>query len=138
MIKKSVLLVIMTAFMLSLGFAAISMATDAGPEVLTLTTKKAKKPAVFPHKKHQDMMKCDSCHHTKGADGKQAPLAEGAKVEKCETCHNKKDMTNKKLASFKGAAHKNCTGCHKKDKKGPTKCAGCHPKKKKKKAIEGC
>lgn len=135
MIRKSVLLAIMTAFLVSLGMAAISMATDAGPEVLTLTTADSKKPkpAVFPHKKHQDMMKCTECHHTKGADGKQAPLAEGAAVEKCATCHTK-DMANKKVNSFKKAAHVNCKGCHKKGldgKKGPTKCAGCHPKKKK-------
>ncbi len=131
MIKKSVILAIMTAFMLSLGFAVVSMA-DNGPEVMTLTTAKAKKPAVFPHKKHQDMMKCTVCHHTKDADGKQVALADGAKKEKCTTCHNK-DMSNKKLNGFKKAAHARCKSCHKKGldgKKGPTKCAGCHPKKK--------
>ncbi len=123
-----------------LCFAGISLA-DNGPAdmVLQAEVDKAKKakPAVFPHKKHQEIAKCADCHH--GAkDGKQVAYTEGMEIQKCETCHFKASGLEKKIATFKGAAHKNCKTCHKalvKEKpdlapkfKG---CLPCHPKKKK-------
>lgn len=104
---------------------------DNGPADMVLKTAKAKKPAAFPHKKHQDMYKCAECHHTKDATGKQGPYVAGEE-KKCVICHNKTDMTDKKLNSFKNASHANCKECHKKaakdGKNAPTKCTGCHVK----------
>lgn len=128
MIKKTVISAIAVVFMLGCFVTSVALAADAGPATLSLKSSgKMKKPAVtFGHKKHQEKFKCVECHHVKGADGKQAPLAEGAKVQKCETCHTKGFG---KVDSFKKAAHKKCKGCHKKqeDKK-LTKCKTCHKK----------
>ncbi len=133
MIKKTILCAAAFAFIAGFTVAGPAMA-DNGPADLTLqatvdAAKKAK-PAIFPHKKHQDAgLTCGTCHHG-AADGKQTPYVEGMKIEKCETCHNKAAGMEKKISTFKDASHTNCKGCHKAEKKGPTKCAGCHPKKK--------
>ena len=134
MIKKTIICAAAFAFLA--GFAVPAMASDAGPAEMTLqatvdAAKKAK-PALFPHKKHQDSgIACGDCHHGKDADGKQTAYTDGMKIEKCESCHNKAAglPAEKKISTFKDAAHKNCKGCHKEQQKGPTKCAGCHPKK---------
>ena len=130
--KKSI--IIATAFALVFGFAVVSnsIAADHGPEVIVMKTVKAKKPATFPHKKHQDMMECSQCHHTMNADGTQGPYKAGEE-KGCETCHDGKKIANKKVSKFMKAAHKNCKGCHKKGykgKNGPKKCPACHVKKK--------
>jgi len=139
MLKKILACGVMSLFVMS--FAAIlAFAADQGPEVVTLG-ESGKKPAVFPHKKHQATFKCAECHHGM-ADGKQVPFAEGQKIEKCDTCHNDKVLAGKtkdKLAldTLKGAGHGNCLECHKekassdpalKEKK-IDKCDTCHPKK---------
>ncbi len=139
MTKKLLLCTAALAFVFSIAIAGgTCFASDPGPAELTLKAEKGNKPVKFSHKKHQDMNPCTDCHHVKDADGKQAPLAEGAAVEKCATCHNADMATDdpkSKLTSFKGVAHLNCKGCHKdaakEGKAAPTKCAGCHPKKKK-------
>ncbi|OIP46589.1 MAG: hypothetical protein AUK28_07055 [Desulfobacterales bacterium CG2_30_60_27] len=133
MLKKSVFFAAALSCMMTFAFTGAAMAAGNGPETITLQTAAAKKPAVFPHKKHQDMgIKCAQCHHIAGADGKQAPLPEGQAPAKCETCHNDK-MANAKLNSFMLIGHERCKGCHKagfNGKNGPTtKCDGCHPKK---------
>jgi hypothetical protein len=125
--KKALICGIALAFLCSLGLAGMSFAEDKGPADITL---EGKKPVVFPHAKHQEQFKCGECHHTKGADGKQAPYTEGMKIEKCDTCHNKDAGMPKGLQSFKDAGHKNCKGCHKEHDKKLTKCSVCHPKKK--------
>lgn len=121
-----------------LCFAGISIA-DNGPEDMVLQAEKDKakkpKPAVFPHKKHQEVATCADCHHS-AKDGKQVAYADGQEVGKCESCHFKGNGMDKKIESFKAAAHSNCKTCHKelvaskpelKDKfKG---CLPCHPKK---------
>lgn len=134
MLKKSFVLAIVIAVALSFAIAAgVVIASDKGPEEMVLKTDAAKKPALFPHAKHQKMegATCAECHHSKGADGKQAAYVDGQKIEQCVTCHNA-DMPNETLNSFKKAAHINCKDCHKtKAAEGlaaPTKCAGCHPK----------
>ena len=130
--KKVLICSVALAFICTTGL--ISMANDNGPAEITLesTIDKAKKakPAVFPHAKHQEKLKCAECHHGKAADGKQAAFVEGQKIEKCESCHNKAAGMPKGLMTFKDVAHKNCKGCHKEsgDKK-LTKCGTCHPKK---------
>jgi len=127
MSKKLVVLVTAFAFVFSLALLnGVSDASNTGPEDMVLKTGNAKKPAKFPHKKHQDAFKCADCHHGE-ADGKQTPYTDGMEIQQCVTCHNK-DMGNKKLNSFKKAAHSRCKGCHKEMKKGPTKCKGCHTK----------
>ena len=123
MAKKIVLCVAALAFVFSVA-AGISVAGNAGPAEMVLKTDAGKKPATFPHKKHQDLMKCEQCHHTKAADGKQGPYVAG-KEAKCASCHTAK-------GAYKKVAHKNCKGCHKagfEGKNGPTKCKGCHVKK---------
>ena len=131
MLKKSLSIVTALVFCMALVAAGTAMANN-GPAELVLKTAKAKKPAAFPHKKHQDMYKCGQCHHGKDATGKQTPYVDGQEIKKCVTCHNKKDMTNKKLNSFKAVGHARCKECHKKVKKegekAPTKCTGCHVK----------
>lgn len=136
--KKNILLLILSIFVscsvLSAGIALA--AQDVGPEEIILRTLKNKKPAKFPHRKHQGVLECGDCHHSKGDDGKQASFTEGMEIKKCITCHNKTDgiVTDPKLQDFKGAAHGKCKTCHKDRTKaglkaGPTKCSGCHPKK---------
>ncbi len=137
--KKFVIFGAAFAFLFSLvATTGLCFAKNTGPANMILKTARAKKPAHFSHKKHQDMFKCATCHHTKGPDGKQQAYTEGMKIQKCETCH---DSMKGKLKGLKGAAHTRCKGCHKKMKKegknAPTKCSGCHIKKKKKR-IEGC
>ncbi len=126
--KKTLICSVALAFFCTTGLAALSMAQDKGPAEMVLKTAKAKKPALFPHAKHQERLKCGECHHTKGPDGKQAPYTEGMKIQKCETCHNKDAGMPKGLASFKDVGHKMCKGCHKKTDKKLTKCGVCHKK----------
>ena len=134
--KRIVLYAVSTALVLGLAFTGTSFANDdKGPAEMTLTStvnpaKKAK-PALFPHAKHQERLKCAECHHSKDADGKQVAYVEGQKIEKCESCHNKAAGMPKKLTTFKEAAHANCKACHKKTDKKLAKCGVCHPKKKK-------
>ena len=141
MIRKVLVCGTAAAFLLC-GLAFTSLAGDTGPETITLTaTGSAKpKPATFPHKKHQETLKCGECHHGM-QDGKQVPYAEGMAIGKCESCHNPEKLAGKtkgalKLDTMKGAGHGNCLECHKdmakKDPalkaKGLDKCTTCHAK----------
>ena len=122
------------------GFANYGFSSDSGPSDLKLTssTSSKKPPAIFPHKKHQETLKCSECHHDI-KDGKQAPYTEGMEIKKCESCHNPELLAGKKIGknkldSFKGAAHENCLGCHKdvakkdESKKQLKSCKTCHKK----------
>ena len=128
--KKSFILATVLGFIFCLILAGgQSIASDAGPEDMELKTAAAKKPAKFPHKKHQENFECKECHHAKTDEGIKYEYVEGMEVKKCVTCHNKDDMTNPKLNSFKLVAHGLCKECHKKNKdSAPTKCSGCHIK----------
>lgn len=141
MIRKALVCGTAAAFLLC-GLAFTSLAGDTGPETITLTaTGSAKpKPATFPHKKHQETLKCGDCHHGM-QDGKQVPYTEGMEIAKCESCHNPEKLAGKtkgalKLDTLKGAGHGNCLECHKemakKDPalkaKGLDKCTNCHAK----------
>lgn len=133
--SRKVLMCVLVA--VGLCIAGISIA-DNGPEEITLqavkdAAKKAK-PAVFPHKKHQEIAECADCHHS-AKDGKQVAYVEGQEVQKCEECHFKGNGMDKKIATFKAAAHKNCKDCHKKAAAEKPelaekfkKCMPCHPK----------
>lgn len=140
MLKKILACGVMSLFLMSCAATLAFAAADQGPAEITLG-ESGKKPALFPHKKHQDTLKCADCHHGM-ADGKQVPYVEGQKIEKCDTCHNATVLAGKmkdKLAldTLKGAGHGNCLECHKekaaadpalKEKK-IDKCNTCHPKK---------
>ncbi len=132
MLKESMKCTVIAAvvFCFAMLAAGTSIAANAGPEDITMQTAEAKKPAKFPHKKHQATIKCEDCHHTMDAAGKKGPYVAGQE-KKCETCHNK-DFKNPELNSLKGAGHMNCKECHKEmekaGKNAPTKCTGCHTK----------
>ena len=146
MLKKILACSVVSLFILSgVGFVLASD-PDPGPAEITIVGTKSKKPkpAIFPHKMHQDAFKCMECHHGMGEDGKQADYVADQKIEKCESCHNPEKLAGKtkgklKLDTIKGAGHGKCVACHKamekekpelKEKK-ISKCTVCHPKKKK-------
>ncbi len=109
--KKSVLCAAAIAMLFGFTCVGGAMAEDKGPAEMTLKTAAGKKPAVFPHAKHQANpdISCDACH---------------------------KDLDVKKMATDKNYAHKEgCKACHKAKGAG-TGCKTCHPAKKK--AVEGC
>jgi len=139
--KKTLIFAVAAGFFLASGLAGVSLAeTDKGPETMTINPE-GKKPAVnFPHRAHQERLKCGECHHGKGEDGKQVPYQEGQKIEKCVTCHTG-DMLKGKVKGKSAIQHRNrgnCLACHKDEakkdpkKKSLKKCSTCHPKKKKK------
>lgn len=129
MMKKLVIIAAGVALALSFAIGAGTSSADTmtGPADLILKTAAAKKPAAFPHAKHQEKLECGACHHSKDEAGKQIPYVAGMKIQQCVSCHNETDMADKKLNGFKEIGHERCKGCHK-DSGGPTKCAGCHPK----------
>lgn len=127
--KKTLIIPTLVFFCCSLVASGLSMASDTGPEKMLIQTAAAKKPARFPHRKHQESFECKECHHAKTDDGVKYPYVENMEVKKCVTCHNKDDMSNPKLNSFKLAAHGLCKECHKNNSdSAPTKCSGCHIK----------
>lgn len=89
---------IIAAAALSLFCAGLAVAVDNTTVVLPAKNGNV----TFPHKKHQDMMKCTSCHESEKG-GKIADLG-------------------------KDWAHKTCKGCHTDKGQGPTKCPDCHKK----------
>lgn len=145
MLKKMVVSAVLCVCM-AVGLVGFSYATDdtKGPEEITLVNVDSKKPkpAVFPHKKHQETLKCGECHHGMDADGNQTAYVEGQEIGKCASCHNSEKLAGKTvtneaskkpldLDTLKGAGHGNCLACHKKtDKKELAKCSVCHPKNK--------
>lgn len=109
----------------------VKVETSRGPAEIKMQTARNKKPALFPHKKHQEMYGCEVCHHGKDAEGNQTAYTEGMEIQHCVTCHNP-DMENSKLTSLMQIAHTKCKGCHKQVVEetgvaGPIgKCSGCH------------
>jgi len=104
--KKTILTTVAMAVALGFAVAATNtVAADKGPADMVLKTTKAKKPATFPHAKHQEFIKCDDCH-------------------KSATYPQDKKWDAK-------VGHGFCKDCHKKGyngKKGPNKCNDCHKK----------
>ena len=104
---------------------------NRGPAEIKMRTARNKKPALFPHRLHQGMYGCETCHHGMDSEGIQTPYTAGMAIQHCVTCHNLK-MENKKLNSLMKASHVKCKGCHKKvieesGTAGPIgKCSGCH------------
>jgi hypothetical protein len=110
---------------------SVEIDSKLGPAVIKMQTARKRKPAQFPHRKHQEMFDCLNCHHGMDSEGKQIPYTDGMVIQHCVTCHNPK-MKNNKLNSLMLAAHTRCKGCHKKvvaesGSAGPiAKCSGCH------------
>ena len=131
MSKKSLVMLIVSVFVMSLGLGVTMSLADNGPADITLNAD-GKKPSVFPHAKHQEKITCGECHHYQDDAGAQVACMDDTldKIAKCDTCHNA-DFANEKLRTWKDIGHGNCKSCHteKKDEGAPTKCAGCHPKK---------
>jgi len=131
MSKKSLVLLVVAAFVMSMGLAvSMSTAADTGPAEIVLNTD-GKKPATFPHAKHQEKNACAVCHHYQDDAGAQVPCGDDSldKIAKCDTCHNA-DFKNEKLRTWKDIGHGLCKDCHTKNKDAgaPTKCNDCHKK----------
>ncbi len=138
MSKKSLILLIVAAFVMSMGLGVtMSLAEgDKGPAEITLnadSTSAKPKPALFPHAKHQEKNECGACHHYQDDAGAQVACDDDSldKIAKCDTCHNA-EFKNEKLRTWKKIGHGLCKACHTKMKAdgAPTKCGACHPKKK--------
>ena len=99
---------------------------ENGPEEVILKTSQGKKPAYFPHKKHQSKYSCGTCHHGKNSSGKLVKYTEKIIIEKCTVCHDS-SMPNKELNSFKLIGHGLCRECHRKNQDiTAAKCSTCH------------
>ncbi len=131
MSRKSLVLLIVAAFVMSLGLGVSMSLADKGPADITLNAD-GKKPAVFPHEAHQAKSDCGTCHHYQDDAGARVACGDDSldKIAKCDTCHNA-DFANEKLRTWKDIGHGLCKDCHTKMKAegAPTKCGGCHPKK---------
>ena len=138
MSKKSLILLVVAAFVMSLGLGvtmSLAEADKKGPADITINadSKSEKpKPAQFPHAAHQERMDCGTCHHYQDDAGARVPCVDDSldKIAKCDTCHNA-EFANEKLRKWKDIGHGLCKDCHKKMKEdgAPTKCSACHPKK---------
>ena len=135
---------LLIAFCFGLVMAGVAVATDKGPETITMDSKvypeHKKSLVIFSHQKHNVdyQIACSECHHVY-QDGKNV-WKEGDEVKKCDCCHaGAKAPSGEKLSKgekIKGyhysAIHENCKGCHKavnkEGKAAPTKCTECHLK----------
>jgi len=128
--KKTLVLLVVTAFVMSLGLGVTMSSADNGPEEIILNAD-GTKPATFAHKAHQEKLgDCGTCHH-KDDGGKRVALTadEIGTVAGCTTCHND-SFANEKLRTWKDIGHGQCKDCHTKmkDQGAPTKCGDCHKK----------
>jgi hypothetical protein len=142
--KRSKVISMVVAVCFGLVMAGVAVATDKGPETITMDSKvyakHTKALVTFSHAKHNVDYKiaCTECHHVY-QDGKNV-WKEGDEVKKCDSCHTgakaPKEPALSKAEKIKGyhysAIHENCKGCHKvamkEGKAAPTKCTECHPK----------
>lgn len=97
--KKTVICSVAFAFAFSLALAGSALANAKGPAEITIKTEAGKKPAKFPHAKHQGKNECADCHKSD------------------------KYPADKKWSMKNG--HDFCQGCHK-EKGAPVTCATCH------------
>ena len=107
--------------------SAVDVGSD-GPTEMVLRTAQARKPAYFPHRKHQEKYYCGSCHHGMDPFGKLAKYSEKTEIYQCTACHND-DMSNEQLNGFQLIGHKLCRECHRKNQNiTSAKCSTCHRK----------
>lgn len=103
---KKLVLCSSLVLVMGLGVCGVTMAEDKGPAEIILQTAAAKKPATFPHAKHQGFMKCDDCHKDPNFPADKAwDMKKGHAF--CQDCHKNKEVNGKK-------GPVKCTECHKK------------------------
>ena len=140
--KKSMLISLICAVILSFGVASMLYAVDAPgddyviypPEGMKVKDKgdqpgKLQKAVPFPHSSHADI-DCLHCHHMELDGDAFAPCTSSGCHDSLEfrTKENAKDIT-----LVENAYHDQCIECHKalrKEEKpfGPTACGKCHTK----------
>jgi len=118
----SIIVIAAVAVLFSLGSRgnASMLEVDIGPDEIILKSTEGRKPALFPHRSHQDKYSCSECHHV---------LEQVMTIGKCARCHNE-TMENMSLNSLKNAGHTLCKNCHSEARKkgldAPTRCGSCH------------
>ena len=109
-----------------LAVSALALLAAVSDEITIADCADKKAPVVFPHKAHEGVGPCSTCHHT------QPDLEAGGEGQKCGDCHNSPEDAATpscgQMSMTKNHYHINCVGCHKAEEKGPTKCNDCHPK----------
>lgn len=104
-------------------------AVSDGPAEIILKTSLARKPAFFPHRRHQSIYPCATCHHGKDSSGRRIQYNPETIINKCTTCHNP-DMPNMDLNGFKAIGHQLCRECHRTHQNiTSAKCSTCHNRK---------
>ncbi len=97
-----------------------------GPVEILLKSSQARKPAYFPHKRHQERYNCGTCHHGKDAGGNLVRYTPDTIIYECTACHNA-DMPNEQLNDFQSIGHKLCRECHRTHQDiTSAKCSTCH------------
>lgn len=120
------------AAILMLGSVAVFAATAKdSPESIVIDDCAAKQSAVnFPHKAHQELTECVTCHHTQEGLTADSDM----EVQTCSSCHLEPEAEETpsctEMSTKKNPFHIGCIGCHKESGKetAPTKCTDCHPK----------
>ncbi|MBF0105693.1 MAG: hypothetical protein HQM16_10245 [Deltaproteobacteria bacterium] len=99
---------------------AVQIHVQAGDSVMISSISEIYEPVAFPHKMHEVMIGCESCHHNSPKNQKPA----------CRMCHAQSDEFHKlDKPGLRGAYHRQCVDCHEHMQKGPVKCVDCHAKK---------
>lgn len=97
-----------------------------GPAEIILKTDRGRKPAFFPHHRHQEKYPCGTCHHDKDYPDMIMNFDANKTAYKCTSCHNK-DLPNQELNGFQGIGHALCRECHRKNQDiTSAKCTTCH------------
>lgn len=103
-----------------------SMVDRNGPAEIILKTALARKPAFFPHHRHQEKYPCGTCHHDSDYAGMMPNLEDRQEIYKCTACHNE-DLPNEELNNFQDIGHALCRDCHRKNQDiTSAKCTTCH------------
>lgn len=120
---------LIAAFLAAAVFVAGPAFSQADMETVPTTGFAAttRKPAVFPHDRHNEKAQiadCGVCHHGE-KDGRQDPknTSEGTP---CSDCHAEKAKPGR--TPLMRAFHRQCMGCHLDVNKGPVTCGQCHVK----------
>jgi hypothetical protein len=122
---------------LALATTLISVALFAAtakesPETIVIDDCASKQsPVTFPHKAHQELTQCVTCHHTQEGLTADSDM----EVKPCSACHLEPEAAEtpkcSQMSTRKNPFHIACVGCHKESGKdtAPTGCFDCHPKK---------
>ena len=103
-----------------------SAGSSAGPVEIILKTPQARKPAYFPHQRHQEKYSCGTCHHGQDSSGRLVKYTATTINSKCTSCHNS-TMPNPELNDFQLIGHKLCRECHRTNQDiTSARCSTCH------------